>query len=320
MSVPGFDGTPFGDDIVDAISVARSHAGADNRPDTREERRMRLSMALYGEWFTRSTAHPLSGMDPAASGRLVAVLRAAHAGTGVFETGWAAESVGQHGRIVARKDTGRLELSPPDYVNLDHVAVPVRVGDRLAVTRRRDDVDDENGWWLTYARAGAAPDTRMVRVYWNCPPRSAPELIAALTSVLEDRQVPYTLKCPVDGSLFARVDVVVLYLGIGVFDEIKGVLATVHSAMETQLRQGVPPLTLQLGDGVAAAEDPGEGHSFGQSRCAAVADGIIRAFDDGVDDESEIAAAILDSLESYGISPSRPYQNLGSPPGLVTSW
>ena len=166
------------------------------------------------------------------------------------------------------------------------------------------------------ARAPAA----MARVYWNCPPESAAALVAAITGALEPLRLPYTLKCPLADELFDRVEPVVLYLGFAEWAAAKPALRRVHAALAARLRPAVPPLTLRLGPGAAAAEDPADGSSFGQSRAAAVADGLVLAAEQRLDDEDATLAVVAERLAAHDISPARPYLRAGSPPDLVTAW
>ena len=82
----------------------------------------------------------------------------------------------------------------------------------------------------------------------------------------------------------------------------------------------MPPLTLRLGRGAAAAEDPGDGESFGQSRVRAVAAGLTAAAARGLADDLEVLAVVLDRLRAHGISPERPHLRAGSPPDLIGPW
>jgi hypothetical protein len=74
-------------------------------------------------------------------------------------------------------------------------------------------------------------------------------------------------------------------------------------------------MTRQLADGVALADDPANGLSFGQSRCRAVAAGIARAVDEGVTDVPGATAVVLGALPAHGVSRDRPYERWphGSP-------
>ena len=305
------------DDLLAAVRLASTFAPL----GTSEE----LEQLLYTSWFT----HAGSAVDrPDASSAdadpfaptLMARLRAAHGATARFEHGWTARGVSAGGVVVAERGGESVEFAPPDYVNMDHPCVPARSGDRLAVTTRRDGADESGGWWVAYATVGPAPESDMVRLYWNCPVESAPLLVAGISGVVESLGVPYTLKCPAASELFDRVDPVVLYLGLDRWADATEPLRRLHESLADYLRLAVPPLTLPMGRGAAVAEDPSDGQSFGQSRARAVAAGLVRASALGLSGEAETIAVILEQLTANGISPIRPYQRVDSPPDRLTRW
>jgi hypothetical protein len=280
---------------------------------------------LYTRWFARVgnagdlAASRVPPADGTALASLASRLRAAHAATNRLEPGWSARRVGRDGVVLAERAGEFLEVSPPDYVNLDRPAAPVRIGDALAVTARRAGVGWEGGWWTTAGAVGPA-SAPMLRVYWNCPAGSAAALVARVTSGLEELLLPYTLKCPSAEVYFDRVEPVVLYLGVDDWSAASETLRGVHASLVDRLRPPVPPLTLRLGWGAAAAEDPADGSSFGQSRTRAVADGLVRAAARGLTDEETTLAVVAFQLSAHGISLLRPYQRSSSPPDLITPW
>jgi hypothetical protein len=180
-------------------------------------------------------------------------------------------------------------------------------------------VDAANGWWMTWGAAGTAP-AAMVRIYWNCGPDAAPDLTGALIALLDEADLPFTLKCPTQPSLFERNDSFVLYLSHAGWAQAATGLSLVHHRIAERLRQGVPPLTLFLGAGAALAEDPGDGRSFGESRAFAAAEGALRAAEAAVDGDEAMLVSMLAGLSSHGIRPSRPYLRTGSPADALTAW
>lgn len=172
-----------------------------------------------------------------------------------------------------------------------------------------------SGW--SQAGWGSPPPVSMARVYWNCPPDLAAELIAALGGTLVRLRLPHRLKWPTVAPLFDRCEPVVLYLGIAEWAAAKTALREVHATLAGRLRRSTPPLTLRVAPGVAVAEDPGDGSSFGQSRAAAVAAGILRARGER---EDAVLAAIAATLAAHGISAERPYLRAGGAPDRLTAW
>lgn len=271
-----------------------------------------LAEALYSQWFTRwrPPAAPRSdGPD------VVALVRAAHAASGMFESGWLALSRAPNGQVVACRSGEQRLLEPGDFANLSRPAAPVRAGHRLAIARRRDSADEEGGWWYTWGSQAGEPaaEARLLRLYWHVEANAAAPVVGAITAALEAAAVPYLLKCPVHQGLFGRADALVVYLALSDWTATRERLRDAHGRVERLLNAAVPPLTLKLGRGVAAAEDPGRAVSYGQSRSRAVAEGISAIRVRARADKGDILDLFQDALRRHQIDPDHPFQHTGSP-------
>jgi len=302
--------------LVDGMPVGQPWASQDAQAGLLPD----LAAALYSRWFA-GWWPPASLAQPTGDGPgIMAKVRAAHSATERFETGWIARAVDPLGAVVAIRAEEELHLYPPDYVNLTRLAAPVRVGDSLAVTKRRDVTEPQDGWWLTWGASGPALTTSMLRVYWNSGAEGVVALVRAITTVLEDLDLPYTMKCPADTALFGRADALVLYLAPDVWRAAKAGLRGAYERTAAHIRPAAPPLTLRLAGGVALAEDPANGSSFGQSRAWAVAEGVLEVLAAGLVATEDIIATLAASLRAHGISPARPYLSHDSPPDAVSGW
>jgi hypothetical protein len=280
-----------------------------------------LAAELYGAWYA-GYEPPSLASDGAGTSTpaLVHQLRAAHASSDRRTGGWIVRAVGARGAARVERGGEVLHLFPPDYVNLARPGLPVRVSDVVAATTRRDQLEVGTGWWYTYGRGDVTSGAPMVRIYWNCPADVAPDLVAAITTVVDDCAIPYSMKCPSTAEGYARVDPFVVYLLREDWGAIRAALRDVHSTIATRLRMPHPRLALPLGRGVALAEDPSDGQSFGQSRAVALADGALAAMAAGVRDDDAVLAVLTRHLSMHGVLPARPHLRRGTPPELVPPW
>ncbi len=284
-----------------------------------------LSLELYSAWYAGCTPPtampaPLSAPDLLRGPALVAQLRAAHAATVRFSDGWVVRAIGRAGAAALTRDSELLYRLQPDYLSISGRGAPVRVGDVVSVATRRDEADVSTGWWFTYGRGGVPVNVPTVRLYWNCPATLAPEVVGVLTQLLEACAIPYSLKCPYEAAGYLRTDSFVLYLHREDWGAIRHHLRDAHDRLSAQLRDGHPKLALPLGRGVALAEDPGDGRSFGESRSQSVATGALAAMVLGVDDESKVLAILSQHLRQQNISPARPHLRMTTPEELVPPW
>jgi hypothetical protein len=282
-------------DLLEALSVSRAAPSS------------QLADFLYTHWFSRWRAQAPDPQAARLQPPIAATVRAAHAGTRRFEEGWTAISPAPQGGVIAERDGDRAVFAAGDHANLSRPAAPVRAGDRLAVVQRRDLADESAGWWYTWsAQAGAPGANDRVRLYWHAGSQALAPLLRALTPVLDQQPLPYLLKGPVQRALFGRTDAVVLYLEQSGWETLKPGLRQAHANVADWLDAEVPPLTLRLGRGAAAAEDPGDDWSFGQSRSHAVADGISAVREAGYPGRARTLSLISEALRRHGIDPDRP--------------
>lgn len=275
-----------------------------------------LSAALYTRWYAGwwpPSPAPHSHTDIPA---VPAQLRSAHAGTERFDSGWVARAVSRGGGVLASRGAEQLHLESGDYVNRTRMAAPVRSGDLLDIVTRRDTPLPLDGWWQAWAATGPAPTLPMLRIYWNSGLDAAASLVRAITTVLEARGFSYTMKCPSQPELFGRRDSIVLYLSPAVWTHVKAELRDAHSRVAPLLRPSTPPFTLWLGRGVALAQDPGNGYSFGETMAWAVADGVLSAHAAGLHNEDEWLSRMAERLIANGVSPLHPYRGAEE----VASW
>ncbi len=238
-----------------------------------------LADHLYSRWYAGQHTHSaLEAWWPPVEG----MLRVAQSET----LGWQPAVVvrqGARGVAVARDNSGRARaLLRGGYAHTDgsdRAGLPLQVGEQVLAVPRSGGVESE-GWWRTWGGGWdprKAPDDA-IRIYF-CPEVSQlPALVGCLTATLEQRGEPWLLKAAVQGQHLGRADAVVVYLrDKAAFDDIVG-------CARTRVRPGTgPPLTVPLAPGVAWAEDPGDGRSFGESRCEIVAAALRRTNGGGSD-------------------------------------
>ena len=120
----------------------------------------------------------------------------------------------------------------------------------------------------------------------------------AATETLIDIEEPWLLACPTLPSRLRHSGSIVLYAP----DDAE-LRDRVSAALSPYVRADTPPLCLPLRRGVAIAEHPGNGRTFGEHRCHLIALALQRA-------ESDAAPlrAIAEMFTAHGISPAEPHR------------
>jgi hypothetical protein len=158
-----------------------------------------------------------------------------------------------------------------------------------------------DGWWRTWGPGWADADTIRVgvtRIYLAPRLRDLAHLTNAVVTALQSVTDTWAFKVGVDASTLARGDGAVAYVPDAVA---RSVMGQVLARSWGYVRAGRPPLTFELAPGIAWAEDPGDGDSFGEERCRALA-----AAAPGADLEEFLGSAAA-AFAAAGLDPARPW-------------
>lgn len=279
-----------------------------------------LMRALHRKLYTTFHAGA-SGRDEGEPERqrFIARLSEANAGSDRFDPAWTVVETMAGGAVVAQKGYRTRRWMPGEFLS---GSAPARVerGTGIEVRRKREARALQAGFY--YAFGGELEDeferTRSVRYYFNLGAESAPSVIAMVTGAFGARGIPFACKCANGPAGFERRDPFVLYVGARHAQLAHFVLAALLSHLAPHLRPTVPMLTRQLAPGLAFAEEPPGGDSFGGHRMRAVALGLIAAHRKGAESDEARCAAILDSFAESGVDLEAPHLSAsdGDPFGL----
>jgi len=232
--------------------------------------------------------------------RLQEAMSHANRSRGSWEDGWTVERV-DDGEVVVASSRLRMRVAGGACDGR------VRPGGAVRVRLPKDLPAYSPGYWTVLGETtGASSSGAGVRVYWNVTPGGAAALIGELTSRLNSAAVPFRLKVADHPFRLDRCDAAVLYVDGDVFDGIRPALGEVASALTSHLRPDVPAFTLRLEPGVGLAEDA-DGESFGVRRCALLADGIVRAHEQGLVATAERVDAVAARFAEDGVAIDAPY-------------
>ena len=176
-----------------------------------------------------------------------------------------------------------------------HAARQVVSRDGVDVVQRYDRAGAD-GWWRTW-NTWWRPRHGDARVLLSSDAGSAPEVVELLTTRL--REVPYLLACPSEPARLASSGGVVLHLA-----RPQAFTMALRAELAPLLRPDSPPLCLPLAPGIAFAQCPDNGMSFGEHRChlVALAFGVASGGATTLDAIAQVFAA-------HGIDPSAPYRS-----------
>lgn len=269
-----------------------------------------LARQFYRGFFLTGCAKPNVNQEsdaPRAMGRtpLVQQLIDANLAPDIEESGWRVLTRQDGEAVLARRESLTLRLSVGEY-RLE--SRDTEVSESVCVLCPSYSLNASPGFFVVSGGApfrGGRAGGALLRLYLKCEPDSAPDLMRLLTGALERLAFSYQLKILNDPSLYWRSDAAVLYIPSQEYSRILPVLSAIPLAAGGR----VPALTKPIAVGIALAEDPGDGFSFGMSRCRVLARAVIRAGPSASPQRRLVS--LREEFGMAGLDPDTPYVNPG---------
>lgn len=241
-----------------------------------------LREELYYSFYCRGSPVPARWGVPeavAADPWLLRALSEANSSRDGWDHGWTVDRL-EGGETVVTGARLRARVATTDCRACDG---PLRPGASVSVRVPKELTALSPGFYTAVgdAKSGAPDPDAIVRVYWSVTRASAPLLVRGLTQRLDAERIPFRLKVADHPSRLDRCDAAVLYVPHETFGSLRLGLRDLAAELSPRLRPRVPAFTLELTPGVGLAEDDVAGDSFGGSRCALLAEGIVRAHERG---------------------------------------
>jgi hypothetical protein len=272
----------------------------------------RLTDRLYADFYCRGGPVPAEDITRRGGPErtsFVEALSAANRGSGSWEIGWTVAGT-DDGRLVVERHGLRV------WALLEDVAAPRggprRPGAPVSVRLPRELPRASPGFYMALGDRGLPPDGELLRVYWNLQAADAVRFVEATTSRLNAAGLPFRLKVVDAVERFTRCDAGVLYLARADGERAAPHIAAVHRELAGRLKPETPAFTKRLAPGVAVADEPREGDSFGGHRCRLLAEGIVLAHERGertLEGRTRVVAA---RFAQAGVSLRSPHLEPGS--------
>lgn len=301
---------------VEILSPTRYRWLGESAPPLRAEVKRRLSTEevrewlllmiesrLYDAWYCQGRPVAVTGREHRAlahgSAQFVAALSEANCGGGCWEPGWSigtrvdqtVELVRSGLTLRAASGDWRAGAAGDHEVRLPKELLRISPGYYMAVLDR------------------PLPEPGpIVRLYWNMRPTGAVAFVREATKHGNGASVRGRLKVLNDPRHFDRADAAVLYVAAENLTAVAMLARSVYRAVAADLNPHVPAFTKELVPGVAVAEDPGGGRSFGQDCCRLVAEGVVRAHEQGHRRIAARVAVVREVMAEQGVDPDEPHR------------
>jgi len=229
----------------------------------------------------------------------LARLSDANSGLGPVHSDWTVSAIEDETRFAVELDGLTLWIDRP---------APAAVGQRVPVRLPKEYRNLYPGHYVLIGDSDDGALNDSVRLYWNLETAGAEALVRCASEILNRARVPFRLKVLSNAAAFTRADAAIMYLPRS--HRTAGALAIrdLYGELRGLMRAPVSHFALPLAPGLALAEDPVDGSSFGVHRSRLLAPLLFDARH-----ESEPLTAIGKALEAQGYEPGNFYRNPGSP-------
>lgn len=277
-----------------------------------------LQVQLYSDFYCRGFALPSSqaaaGLPAPGRSPFVEELSAMNCGTGYWEDGWEVHGF-KDGEVIVHRRGLELWVRPKD--SLLPRGDSIATGQRLSLRFPKESLVISPGFYMAHGNEELTADRSqvIVRFYWNLTAVGAVRFMKQATLMLNRDRIPFHLKVLNDEHGYSRCDAVVLYVRKSDYGAVARILGEIHPDISVHLKQGTPVFTKSLAPGVGLAEDPGQDIGFGEHRCLVLADGIIRAYEQGKKCLDERFEVVAERFVEANIDLEKPYLNPTSTDG-----
>ncbi len=246
-------------------------------------------------------------------------LHASNQGQGYFDSGWRVVREESDGSVVVDKQGLALHIERSLHLKADQQTP--NVGDLISIKLPRNLV--QNGFYVAMSNCGAESTNSvvgkasdLVRVYFNLDPEGAIAVMEHLTGALNSLEMVFSLKMLYNPRDYGRFDSGVLYFEKSNYAAVHFALQPIYNKYQQHFRPETPLFTKLLAPGLALAEEPihkfAVQESFGQNRCRIVANGLLKALEQGDSSPEARLSAIVEQFSLLKIDLQAPYLNPGS--------
>ena len=274
-----------------------------------------LRYALYDYAYSRELKHELPEIAHGKVDRaLIAELRRANSSRNRWDRGWSIEPVHSAEQYVVRKKRAARLVQPGEFLLEDPPQWPPSAGSRVRLRVARESTRLQSSFYFAFGETLPAlgPDFDLVRFYWNVHLASAPELVSILTTRLNHLRVPFRLKVLTIPAHYDRLDAAVLFVQKRFFPITADLIVDALQELAPLLGDATPLFTQRLGPGLGFAENPGEGGSFGTSRCRLLAEGLWDAHVAVAESNAAKVTCVEERFAAAGLSLNQPHLDTGS--------
>lgn len=275
-----------------------------------------LANSIYSYFYCPGTTDKATALDgtvltamPSQHERekTIKLLSAANSTKDGLDYIWTVYAMDANGTAFVTKNKEVRSLVPGQWEFFNTAENSLKVGSVVNIKTTREDTTMQPVFYHVKGQQLISQQAEYVRIYFNTNFDGALVLVREITRVFNHYKLPFLFKCLNHPDLFNRTDSAVLYLSKSDFQFGSNLLRMILPKVQPFLKTEVPLFTWMIVPGVSFSEDPGNGQSFGMSRCNMLAEGIVTAFTKDIKEGLPLVTEILKVFKKNGISTNQIY-------------
>ena len=271
----------------------------------KEQLLQHLTQTLYSQYYCGISKEFAHNKLPAKKQRdaFMNEISQFNASTNELDKNWKVYAVDGQGNAFAEKNGNLRQVLPNSYAkNSQQLQDVLTVNQTVDFYRQRENKENQAVFYYVFGNEYMTNDCQMMRVYWNVSAKGAGQLIKEITIKLNEYKVPFQFKCLNHPELYFRNDSAVLYFDKTQLTIVSMLIKPIIKSIKPYLVDKIPLFTDKLATGVALAEDPGQGQSFGMSRAILIAEALLVAYEENLSNKNNRNKRVKKYLIDKGVN------------------
>jgi hypothetical protein len=267
-----------------------------------------LTGLIYQLLYTRPQHRTVNARGIEALRDFQNLLSQSNGGSGTWEPGWTFAGYSPCGKCILWRYGIRFWVQP-SHVDLQTGTLVEGSSCRVLVPKEYKGLLPSFYLFTGNERCSesTAPNT-VIRLYLHLTATIAPAFVERLSHSFNASCIPFRAKVLNSPDAYCRADAGTVYLTLDAFLKALRLVRELYTDLKSSLRRDIPMFTLRMAPGLAFADDPQNGSSFGQHRCLLIARGLLRAFTAVSRPDVDVNCRYVEEVfVEEGLDPGKPY-------------
>ena len=220
---------------------------------------------------------------------------------------WNVYNIDQSGNAFVTKNGEVRYLVPNQWTFSDPKDQQLKIGAYVNLKVQKEDTQVQEVFYHVRSQEIVSQQASFLRIYFNTNFEGAKILVNKITTLFNKYSIPFLFKCLNHPDLFNRTDSAVLYVNRAYSRIGFQLLLKIIPDVVPHLKKEIPLFSLPIIPGIGFSEDPGDGQSFGMSRCKILGEALVDSYNKSQTSDDEKFEIAKDHFKKNGIDIDKIY-------------